>query len=596
MKYDWITQHGALMEGQETITEAEVVDVLSGRDAMEDQDNGIIRNLATRRIPRPVVELVAASTARDEVVMPVRCDGGRVTLAAVDPDDIGLADKLRFLMNRDVRMVHAPRRDILAAIHRHYSNEELTPRYDMVSDFTETQIVFSDEELSEISAQATTEAESVRPKLETRQPQAGEACRLASKPHSKRVNPSCSPEPESMFHYIVDEDQRVLMTDRFGRSEVVQGPRRLWRGFRRFERLRPVIAHPGEFLIVRFRDGRQDHVPGPAEVWLDRRVHESVEKQDALQISANEAVVIYTKEPNTDTASRRVELGPQLFVPRPGEWLHTFQWHAARGGSQGAPKIAKGLVFQKLWLMPDQMYHDVPDVRTADDAVLTIRLMIFFELQDVMQMLDTTHDPIGDFVNAATADVVEFTGQFDFENFKQHTHQLNELETYRHLLDRAAQCGYRINNVVYRGYGAPDSLQQMHDQAIEARTRLQLDRATEEQAQQLEDYKLKSQLARAANRRSEQAAEVRHELELGREKLEAELQRQEAHGRLEREQQELAGQQTTEADTRRNQVQQQHLQTLKEMGVDLTQFLTQARADQVIEVRGEAGPPHVHMT
>ena len=92
-------------------------------------------------------------------------------------------------------------------------------------------------------------------------------------------------------------------------------------------------------------------------------------------------------------------------------------------------KVPKGLVFQKLWLMPDQMYHDVPDVRTADDAVLTIRLMIFFELLDIATMLETTHDPIGDFVNAATSDVVDFTGRHDFESFKANTDKLNEIET-----------------------------------------------------------------------------------------------------------------------------------------------------------------------
>jgi hypothetical protein len=135
------------------------------------------------------------------------------------------------------------------------------------------------------------------------------------------------------------------------------------------------------------------------------------------------------------------------------------------------------------------MYHDVPDVRTADDAVLTIRLMIFFELLDIATMLETTHDPIGDFVNAATSDVVDFTGRHDFESFKRDTDKLNELETYRQLVGRAAQCGYRINKVVYRGYGAPDRLQQMHDQAIEARTRLQLDRATEQQAQDLGSFR-----------------------------------------------------------------------------------------------------------
>ena len=56
-------------------------------------------------------------------------------------------------------------------------------------------------------------------------------------------------------------------------------------------------------------------------------------------------------------------------------------------------KVPKGLVFQKLWLMPDQMYHDVPDVRTADDAVLTIRLMIFFELLDIATMLEDDARP-----------------------------------------------------------------------------------------------------------------------------------------------------------------------------------------------------------
>ena len=76
--------------------------------------------------------------------------------------------------------------------------------------------------------------------------------------------------------------------------------------------------------------------------------------------------------------------------------------------------------------------------------------------------------------------------------------KLNELETYRQLTARAAQNGYRINKVVYRGYGAPDRLQAMHDQAIEARTKLQLERATEEQSQSLEDYKLNAQMNRAA--------------------------------------------------------------------------------------------------
>jgi hypothetical protein len=398
----------------------------------------------------------------------------------------------------------------------------------------------------------------------------------------------------NMFFHVVEEGQRVLKRRADGVIEVIVGPKRVWRGRNVFAPMRHYVAHPGEYLIIRFRDGRQEHLPGPVELWDDPRQHQEITRQDALQVAAKEAVVVYSRRPGADAVTRRIEYGPALFVPQPGEWLHTFTWHASEGGSQGARKVARGLVFQKLWLMPDQMYHDVPDVRTADDAVLTIRLMIFFELIDIERMLDATHDPIGDFVNAATSDVVDFTGRHPFEGFKRNTARLNELETYQQLTNRAAQCGYRINKVVYRGYGAAERLQQMHDQAIEARTRLQLERATEQQTQDLENYKLDCQLARAAKRRTEQAAEVDADLELARRRAEADLRKTEAAHTSQREQRRLDAE--TQAAMRQQQdaVNREHLTALKEMGVDLTAYLTQGRADRVVELRGAKGT-HVHL-
>ena len=397
-----------------------------------------------------------------------------------------------------------------------------------------------------------------------------------------------------MFFYTVEEGQRALMRRPNGTLEVIVGPRRVWRLWNTFRKMDHFVAHPDEFLIVRFRDGRQEHLAGPVEVWFDPRQHLHITKENALQIAAKEAVVVYSRAEGSAVTARRVVYGPALFVPRPGEWLHTFSWHASRGGSKGAPKEAHALVFQKLWLMPDQMYHDVTDVRTADDAVLTIRLMIFFELVDIDRMLDATHDPIGDFVNAATSDVVAFTGRHDFEQFKRNTGQLNELETYHQLASRAAQCGYRINKVVYRGYGAADALQQMHDQAIEARTRLQLDRATEQQAQDLENYKLDCQLARASKRRTEQIQEVEHDLALARTRQEAELRQREALLASQRESERLEADLQLAIRKSQDEEQRHHLEALRTLDVDLTAFLTQARADQVIEFRGETRP-HVHV-
>jgi hypothetical protein len=354
------------------------------------------------------------------------------------------------------------------------------------------------------------------------------------------------------------------------------------------------VAHPGEFLIVRYRDGQQEHIAGPAELWLDPRVHQEITREDALQLAAKEAVVVYSKPAGAEAITRRFEYGPGLFIPKPGEWLHTFSWHASVGGHKGVQKVPNGLVFQKLWLMPDQMYHDVSDVRTSDDALLTIRLMIFYELVDIERMLDTTHDPIGDFVNATTSDVVAAVGRLDFDTFKRNTSLLNELETYRQLTGRAAQSGYRITKVVYRGYGAPDTLQQMHDKAIEARTKLQLDRATEQQAQDLENYKLDCQITRAGKRRTEQATEVGHDLEMTRRRQENELRHREAQQAQLREQRRLEAELQMEVRRRQDTQLREHAAALRELGVDLTAYLTQARADRVIELRGTKNA-HVHL-
>src|SRR5207237_7272028 len=139
-------------------------------------------------------------------------------------------------------------------------------------------------------------------------------------------------------------------------------------------------------------------------------------------------------------------------------------------------------------------------------------------------------------------------------------------------------CGYRINKVVNRGYGAPERLQHMHDQAIEARTKLQLDRATDQQAQELENFKLESQLLRAGKRRHEQTAEVAHQLELDQKKQEADLRAREAQHNFQRQQQRLESEFRLEFHNRQDTHRREHLAELHRLGVDLTAYLTQDRA------------------
>jgi hypothetical protein len=534
------------------------------------------------------VESIPESVARENVVLALALDGETLTVAAVNACDVMFADKLRFLLNKNVRLVAAPREQIIEAINKHYGEAETRSVDSYLTAFTDEAI-----DATRTKSPAGTFA-SVGKRLPARyrRPLFGGASNLIRNIAGEEdeleeagFDPTTQRGAAGVFYYVVEEGQRVLLRRPDGTLTVVAGPRRLWKGRNRITPMNHFVAHPGEFLIIRHRDGQQEHRAGPADVWFDPRTHHSITRQDGLQIAAREAVVVYSRNSETGAVGRRLVYGPNLFIPQPGEWLHTFSWHSSHGGHKGVQKEPNALVFQKLWLMPDQMYHDVADVRTADDAVLTVRLMIFFELTDIERMLDTTHDPIGDFVNAATSDVVAYVGRRDFESFKRETGKLNDLETYAQLTSRAGQCGYRINKVVYRGYGATESLQQMHDQAIEARTRLQLQRATEQQAQDLENYKLDCQIARATKRRTEQATEASHELDLARQRQEAELKQREAQLGMAREQRRLQDAQ-----------QREHLAALREMGVDLTAYLTQGRADRVIELRGgSAAGTHLHL-
>jgi hypothetical protein len=214
-----------------------------------------------RAVAPEVVQLIPRSLARDNLIMPVAFDGETITVAAVDAQNIALADKLRFILARNVRFIPASRQSILAAINRYYDESEGESVDGMLAEFTDTAIDFS---TSSTGRKETTVA------------------RARSKPKSpggylaefkKGIKGLADEERDwelpgedntlalggtGMFFYVVEEGQRVLMRRANGTMEVLVGPRRVWRGWNTFQPMRHFVATPGKFLIVRFRNRRPD--------------------------------------------------------------------------------------------------------------------------------------------------------------------------------------------------------------------------------------------------------------------------------------------------------------------------------------------------
>lgn len=398
-----------------------------------------------------------------------------------------------------------------------------------------------------------------------------------------------------MSFRTIRRGERVAVWNQTGEVRYVDGPRWLLLFGSRIETLRRYSAESHQYLVVRRADGRTEHLRGPVDIWFDPVEHESIEVVDSVPVNAHEALVVYQRHAD-ESVTRRVLHGPAQYVPAPNEWLHQFQWHGA-DPQDPRQKIPRGLCFTKLRTIPDQMYFDVQDVRTADDALLVVKLMVFFELDDIERMLDQTHDPIADFINALTADVIDFAASRQFERFKEDTNLLNELDQYANLSGRSSRIGYRVSKVVYRGYVASDKLQMMHDDAIEARTSLKLEAETERQAQELADFKMEREAERDRQRRAMVSEQHEHDRELERLQHSANLAYQDdehqQHVAHERQLQALQVEQQRAENAERL----EFLGQMQSLQVDLTRYLVAQyqHPDRLIRLDGiERGQLHLH--
>jgi hypothetical protein len=201
-----------------------------------------------------------------------------------------------------------------------------------------------------------------------------------------------------------------------------------------------------------------------------------------------------------------------------------------------AKKKVGALRSQKLRTIPAKMYFDIENVRTKDNALITIKLMIFYQLVNIDKMLDNTNDPMGDMMNAVSADVIEWCAPKKFDEFLENTDQLNTMGPYTQLKQTGQKVGYSIDRIVFRGYVAPDSLQRMHDAAIQKRTSLVLEKETFEEEQKMQDFKLQKECQRVAEEQKLAMEKLSHDIAMKRKKADADqsLKQMEADAELER--------------------------------------------------------------
>eukprot|EP00798_Chlamydomonas_sp_ICE-L_P024146 gene24146-9732_t len=283
--------------------------------------------------------------------------------------------------------------------------------------------------------------------------------------------------------------------------------------------------------------GKKEHCRGPLAMFEDPVRHESLEVMNAVTVDAFEVIVVYSED---DTGSvkrsmingpkRSMINGPKVFVPDVSQWLHVFKWHGSSSKADMYNKVPGALVFTKLRTIADQFYYNCAGVRTADDASLTIKI------ESVEDMLNSTHDPIGDFINGLLADMMN-----------------------------------------YGRYSSSNQLQELCDKAIKTRTEMRLAQEANEQNQRLRDMELKGDTHRGIQEREEEVNKQKHRLT-----LEAEAHAEDKR-RAEVDHQEMLKQRADDHEAALkamigDKAKLEYLNGLNRLGVDLTQYMAALKA------------------
>ena len=107
-----------------------------------------------------IIELMPESVARENAVLPLMLEDGSLTVAMSNPADVDAMDKLRFILNRDIRVALTSRSKILEYINKMYGQVEGESADSILQEFTDTAIDFTETEGESASTAETTDESS----------------------------------------------------------------------------------------------------------------------------------------------------------------------------------------------------------------------------------------------------------------------------------------------------------------------------------------------------------------------------------------------------------------------------------------------------
>jgi hypothetical protein len=381
---------------------------------------------------------------------------------------------------------------------------------------------------------------------------------------------------------IKDGEAAAVWNNRGVHTQII-GPRRLQLFFSTIRFLTRHKAEAHQYLVVKYRDGRVEHIRGPSEIYENPAFHDSVSVQGGTFLSSSDFIVVqkYGSEIESKHTSSNecIEItsnlheihGPKLFIPSPSDYVHEFSWSKV----DGIKLIPAALEFSTLCdsIYPMDITLKVP---LSNNNHISLALHVESKiLKASVEKLLEHKDPIARMHQALQADGQILGDMLTLQNVEEWkqtemSNIFNNVESYTELNKAAKQSGMQIKSVCLTSHTLSSELATIFNeerdltriQSTELKAKVQKQKITEiEQAQRVKLIEHNANLKRIQIESDAQLEKEMHAMKLESLKRKLQLDGIEAGG-------------TNEIVRKKNDTKLLFLEGVKKLEVDMTEFLT----------------------
>mmetsp|Transcript_16718 Transcript_16718/g.31371 ORF Transcript_16718/g.31371 Transcript_16718/m.31371 type:complete len:452 (-) Transcript_16718:3180-4535(-) len=381
----------------------------------------------------------------------------------------------------------------------------------------------------------------------------------------------------------VKDGEAMLIWNRNGVTTEVIGPRLVYLYCSAIRFLSRYTAGSDEYLVVTKIDGRVEHIPGPISLFENPTLHKSVAVMPAFSLtSASECIVLHRQipaplvkteagfvTPIPSSGGQQIERlflqGPAQVFPGVGDSVLNFAW--------SCPQLAfeEKLPFNILNTARRQVKSTSKVAFRGENKITgNVQMLVSMQIVDVSKMVDTTNNVMADLNDALEVDMNHIS-LLAIETIQEVSDLdvFNTLDSFPHLTARAQEMGVHIDHVLYVGFLPAESLRHHVADLANVHAKYAKDCIVNEQKQQQMAMELNAKKDRLAQEDSFLKAEItmkQEHLESMHRYHETQLENKLI---LQKRQEDF----DLEMLSNKNKESIRSLQTLSELGVDLTKLL-----------------------